>query len=1325
MRSWQPALLFTITILAQLAFDQRYADAAPPKENTKTLRCALIDVDQSAIAGLVEAELITRPSEHWLERTEIQRLLEEKQLQSLLAAGAGDDRVALGQTLKADVLVILRTTKEDQQTKAELVVAETNQGLRLLTAEFFLGNQLEEHAAALVELIDQAITKARQEIRQVFAVPPFVSDDLTYEYEYLKATYAKLLEQSLLDMPGVVIVELEEARAIASELELTTEGGSIQRALPVYLLGQFRNEGKEDQRKVQLTLNVQQGSKQLDKREAEVAPSEVARFLRENAQAIAEMRGIETATVDPAIEAQQLNRRAQQFAKLGDWDEALELIEASLMLHPDQPEMLSEAIRVAKRLGSTYSPQRLDELAEASELNRRSLKHLKKIAVNYSLGRVQNHFDMLRFDRDSHLVDHDAASPLLKREIELEEVYRNEKRRFAMQLAHRFAEQGDWKSSAYLANQALGVLLPERRYAELAALILKYQDQPNVNFMVRSYAQGGYTHHKLQSLEGRRFIEELAIHPDANQQVKQAAGQLLLAIGARDQKTPTQTVGDPNGETQLTFRPIQLTYRSQNNAERQLDTIEGCLPLDQAMDVFYGQSGLFIYSKPQGLRQLWQAPPNTHIQSVSYDGKYVWMAATIHLQACQVWVFDPGEGKGVQLATDDGLPLLSPDEIPGSTRFTPTVSLTTVAEGRAIVAGHIGRTWLADVRYDPSGEHQVQIFHEAKEILAPGDGPADWRNALVAFQPAAVHVHHRQTDAGERQQVVVIDRASPAYEVTQHPLLVDPEGLNVRVCEHQWLHNSMVKNTTNMYKGAHYYTGPLPPKYDAIALLRVGLPDFIPDTVIPKIHEGQVLFNQTGEVNVVGGIWQRGRIEDGKLTSFGPVPWLHMNRFAASGPSPMIRFERGSLQLGILAQSNNFGTIVSCQEIEGPAGIVQVLFDGSGMSLRDALRGGPEKAETLAESRPIAQATPVENRNFWQNPTRCIGVAFSPDDSLIVTTSRTPQHSVQVWSGENGKLMGNLLNDPEGMTSVVFSHDGKTFATGGVRGRVIVWDAKTLQPIVECEGQSEQIVAMAYSWKDDRLVAAGQDWTASVWTVPDGKHLYDIEQKNNGIRWVGFSADDSILIATSYVQTNAFEAADGDKIGGIEAFSHAAGFLEDGTLLAIASDEENTLVRWNSIEATAQPLWRNMAGEPLAVSSDGQLLATRVRNLYVANQRKSMYRIEIWDLPTKTRVMALDGFPAGNFFFTPDKEHLLVTNPNGGLRKIELPPLPQEALETKRTVATRTWTDSTGKHQRQGIFQRVQGKQVELKTSQGQSIFVPLDRLSAEDQNYVREQTDR
>ncbi|WP_165698839.1 SHD1 domain-containing protein [Bremerella volcania] len=1325
MRTWTSVSFFFGAFLVLFTVHGRLATAAPPQESPKALRCALIDVDQSALAGLVEAELITRPGEEWLERTEINRLLAEKELQSLLSPKAGDGRVALGQTLKADVLILLRTTQKDQQTVAELVVAETNQGLRLLTRQFVVGANLEEHSAALVELIDQAIAKARQEVRQVFAVPPFVSDDLTYEYETLKSSYAKLLEQSLLDSPGVLIVELEEAQAIAKELSLTSESGSIKRRLPIYLLGQFRNEGKEDQRKVQIAVSVQQGSKELDKLQAELSPTAVAEFLRESARQVAQTQGIETTVVDPAVEAEQLNKRAQQFKRLGNWGEALGLIEASLMLHPDQAEVISQAIDVTTKLAYTYNNIALEDVEKSKELHRHVLKHLQTLAQRYSAQHCQPHLNLLRFSQQGYLKSYGAGTALSEELIALQDRYCQEKHQLIMQLSEQFAEAGDWSRSAYLLHMTSDVMTPADYYAVVTSKILEYQDQTNPESVVRNFVNAQSSVDRLRSLEARKFLKQLAEHPKANEKVRQLAKQFITELGVPVELEKKRTSGDPNNETLLTFKPIELHYQDLRGGTRQLDRIEGCIPLEDGSDIFFGYPGVLLLRPGEDLQQLWKPGANTRIESIAFDGRYIWVAAKVSFKRPLIWVLDPQSGEQTELTAEDGLPLLGSDEIPGVNYLTPTVKLAAVGKGRAILAGYVGRTWLADVQFDPAGKHKVNVFHEAKEVVDQAAQDVDWKNANVVFQPVAVRTLSGTTELDKRQQVVMIHRGCSNYVFNTYPLLVDPNDLSVRVSEQKFTNPTSGNHPKNVYQGAHYYVGATPPSFDSIGLVRTGYPALKIETVFSGMREGEMVFNRSGELNVVGTHWQRGRIEDGKLKSYGPVPWLYSNHWGASERTVTPSFVKGSLSMDTLADSNHFGTFIVCQEREGPTGMVQVLFDGSGISLKEALHG-PEGNLTVSKSPSTAKPLIAEDRNVWNRPPRCVDLAFSPDGQILVTTSPNAEDAIQVWDAKTGQIMANLSGDTKGADLVVFSHDGKTFATHDSQGRIIIWNAKTFQQVAQCEGEWDKVDQLAYSWSDDRLAAALHKRTIVTWSLPDSTLLFEKPQPKGASMWLGFNADDSLLISNDYVSAAVSNANDGTYIGEVESIMTIGGMLSDRSLVVAGRESDNILMKWDSVDLTSKELWPRMIGIPLAVSPDGRLLAKYIRETFIDGNRKEIYRVEVCDLSTKQVLASVEGLFGKKYVFTPEQDALLIILERGGLRRLEIPPTEDMLTQLgPPPPAMRTWTDSTGKHRREGIFERVLGQQVQLKTSAGQTIYVPLDRLSPEDQKYVREQTER
>ena len=287
---------------------------------------------------LVEQSLLTCQRATWLERTEIDRVLKEQQLTALLSPESCRQRSTIGRLLKADLLVLLRHF-EKPKPYVQLVVCETSRGLRLAVHQAPLSDDVEADAAVLTQLAEQAIARHDRPIDEICAVPPFVSHDLTYENDYRKAAYARLVEQTIADRPGLLTVELEEARAIADEAGLS--GEQVQRNLPLYLLGDYRHEGKGEGQTATLRVLVQRGQQVLDKRFVVNTPiDQSASFIRNaTAELIDQTSGVLPSRPNPKVEAEQLAQRAETFHQLGGWDEAASLAEASLMLDPGQKRM--------------------------------------------------------------------------------------------------------------------------------------------------------------------------------------------------------------------------------------------------------------------------------------------------------------------------------------------------------------------------------------------------------------------------------------------------------------------------------------------------------------------------------------------------------------------------------------------------------------------------------------------------------------------------------------------------------------------------------------------------------------------------------------------------------------------------------------------------------------------------------------------------------------------------------------------------------------------------------------------------------------------------
>jgi tetratricopeptide (TPR) repeat protein len=309
-----------------------------------------------AATTLLEAKLLSGGQASWVERTEIDRVLKEQVLATAFGAQGGKNRLALGKLLKAEVLVLVRSVKSNDNEvppSIECIVCETRQGLRLQVAAVPADGKDEATAAALEAVVRRGLARHAEKITAIVAVPPLVSDDLGFEHNYLQSAYAKLIEQVLLETPGLVVVELAEAQAIAEELLLAGPATPVERAhLPLYLLGNFRHDGTGDKQTVSLDLRLVRGQQELARHEErELAPAEAPAWLRKHTLAsLPQARLTPAKKTDSATEAKLLAARGNEFLKIGNANEALALFEASLLLQPEQPQVQRGAARACERL---------------------------------------------------------------------------------------------------------------------------------------------------------------------------------------------------------------------------------------------------------------------------------------------------------------------------------------------------------------------------------------------------------------------------------------------------------------------------------------------------------------------------------------------------------------------------------------------------------------------------------------------------------------------------------------------------------------------------------------------------------------------------------------------------------------------------------------------------------------------------------------------------------------------------------------------------------------------------------------------------------------
>ncbi len=76
-------------------------------------------------------------------------------------------------------------------------------------------------------------------------------------------------------------------------------------------------------------------------------------------------------------------------------------------------------------------------------------------------------------------------------------------------------------------------------------------------------------------------------------------------------------------------------------------------------------------------------------------------------------------------------------------------------------------------------------------------------------------------------------------------------------------------------------------------------------------------------------------------------------------------------------------------------------------------------------------AIPDNHRGFWDILT------FSPDGNTLLGSSR---RHIKLWNVDTGNQLSTLTGHTEPIETLVFSHDGKTLASGSQDGTVLLWD---------------------------------------------------------------------------------------------------------------------------------------------------------------------------------------------------------------------------------------------------------------------------------------------
>ena len=344
--------------------------------------------------------------------------------------------------------------------------------------------------------------------------------------------------------------------------------------------------------------------------------------------------------------------------------------------------------------------------------------------------------------------------------------------------------------------------------------------------------------------------------------------------------------------------------------------------------------------------------------------------------------------------------------------------------------------------------------------------------------------------------------------------------------------------------------------------------------------------------------------------------------------------------------------------LKGIGGVTSVLFSPDGQTLASLSNGvSPSGGSyqigdgasptTIIWLWDVASDLPVLLEGHAGGVT---SVSFSPDGQTLASGSGDGR--ILLWDVSSGQLQATLEGHTDGVTSVLFSPDGQTLASGGGMpsyggsgrdDRIRLWDVASGQLQATLEGHTGGVNSVLFSPDGLTLASGSYDGTIRLWDVASGQPKATLEG-----HWVGsfsFSLDGLTLAngGSWDDRIRLWDVASGQLQATLEGHTSAVNsvlFLPDGLTLASGS-YDGTIRLWDV--ASGQPK-ATLEGHTSAVNSvlfspDGLTLASGNGDTpWIFSAASGDGTIRLWDAASGQLKATLEGHTSAvnSVLFSPD-----------------------------------------------------------------------------------------
>ena len=289
-----------------------------------------------------------------------------------------------------------------------------------------------------------------------------------------------------------------------------------------------------------------------------------------------------------------------------------------------------------------------------------------------------------------------------------------------------------------------------------------------------------------------------------------------------------------------------------------------------------------------------------------------------------------------------------------------------------------------------------------------------------------------------------------------------------------------------------------------------------------------------------------------------------------------------------------------------------------------------------------------------EHPPGVLAVTSSPDGKTIATAGA--DGFVVLWDvigGEEPSLQQRhrfqAARAPSGIVfSAAFSPDSTTLATGignpwnRESAEAKLWDLQTYQEIVTLKGHKEPVLSVAFAPDGTSLATASSDRTVRLWNLESNEEMSCIRGHTNKVWCLSFSPDGASLATASSDSTariwDITRRQDRDEM---DLHGHSLEFSPDSRFLVSAS-RQVTVWDMTTQQEFFSPQGYRGGDTAVAISPDGRLLAA-------ADMSGTL---KVWDLTTQEEVNTFRGHDdrIWSVAFSPDGNTLATAGLKGTVK---------------------------------------------------------------------------